>query len=156
MGTAPAHTHTVAVRSSEACRSGCCLWVRPRRLSLFPLPDGVVTISTVLYSCVKGLKNQSRVKLNIVRCPPVTTVLIRRPDLRYQLGFSVQNGIVSTSFPKLITTKNGDILNIFLAGSFLSSFHPIKTFGVFSSFASGHSLSLCSGWLCHQFHSSKK
>lgn len=23
-------------------------------------------------------------------------VLIRRPDLRYQLGFSVQNGIVST------------------------------------------------------------
>lgn len=45
----------------------------------------------------KGLKNQSRVKLNIVRCPPVTTVLIRRPDLRYQLGFSVQNGIVSTS-----------------------------------------------------------
>lgn len=45
----------------------------------------------------QGLKNQARVKLNIVRCPPVTTVLIRRPDLRYQLGFSVQNGIVSTS-----------------------------------------------------------
>lgn len=44
----------------------------------------------------KGLKNQARVKLNIVRCPPVTTVLIRRPDLRYQLGFSVQNGIVSS------------------------------------------------------------
>lgn len=43
----------------------------------------------------QGLKNQARVKLNIVRCPPVTTVLIRRPDLRYQLGFSVQNGIVS-------------------------------------------------------------
>ena len=43
----------------------------------------------------QGLKNQPRVKLNIVRCPPVTTVLIRRPDLRYQLGFSVQNGIVS-------------------------------------------------------------
>lgn len=34
--------------------------------------------------------------MNIVRCPPVTMVLIRRPDLRYQLGFSVQNGIVST------------------------------------------------------------
>lgn len=33
--------------------------------------------------------------MNIVRCPPVTMVLIRRPDLRYQLGFSVQNGIVS-------------------------------------------------------------
>ncbi len=36
-----------------------------------------------------------QVKLNIVSCPPVTTVLIKRPDLKYQLGFSVQNGIVS-------------------------------------------------------------
>lgn len=44
----------------------------------------------------QGLKSQSRIKMNIVRCPPVTMVLIRRPDLRYQLGFSVQNGIVST------------------------------------------------------------
>lgn len=43
----------------------------------------------------QGLKSQSRIKMNIVRCPPVTMVLIRRPDLRYQLGFSVQNGIVS-------------------------------------------------------------
>lgn len=48
----------------------------------------------------QGLKNQARVKLNIVRCPPVTTVLIRRPDLRYQLGFSVQNGIVSSFHPR--------------------------------------------------------
>lgn len=45
---------------------------------------------------LQGLKSQSRIKMNIVRCPPVTMVLIRRPDLRYQLGFSVQNGIVST------------------------------------------------------------
>jgi hypothetical protein len=44
----------------------------------------------------QGLKNQVQVKLNIVSCPPVTTVLIKRPDLKYQLGFSVQNGIVST------------------------------------------------------------
>lgn len=43
----------------------------------------------------QGLKNQTQVKLNIVSCPPVTTVLIKRPDLKYQLGFSVQNGIVS-------------------------------------------------------------
>lgn len=50
---------------------------------------------------LKGLKNQVQVKMNIVSCPPVTTVLIKRPDLKYQLGFSVQNGIVSivlTSF----------------------------------------------------------
>lgn len=45
---------------------------------------------------LQGLKNQTQVKLNIVSCPPVTTVLIKRPDLKYQLGFSVQNGIVSS------------------------------------------------------------
>lgn len=45
---------------------------------------------------VQGLKNQVKVKLSIVSCPPVTTVLIKRPDLKFQLGFSVQNGIVST------------------------------------------------------------
>lgn len=57
---------------------------------------GVHHVHCALFT-FQGLKNQARVKLNIVRCPPVTTVLIRRPDLRYQLGFSVQNGIVSTT-----------------------------------------------------------
>lgn len=47
----------------------------------------------------QGLKHQTQVKLNIVSCPPVTTVLIKRPDLKYQLGFSVQNGIVSQPAP---------------------------------------------------------
>lgn len=43
----------------------------------------------------QGLKNQVQVKLSVVSCPPVTMVLIKRPDLQYPLGFSVQNGIVS-------------------------------------------------------------
>lgn len=64
------------------------------------LGDELVFLEIMLISqfavFLQGLKNQSRIKLNIVRCPPVTTVLIRRPDLRYQLGFSVQNGIVSS------------------------------------------------------------
>ncbi|KAK1792205.1 hypothetical protein P4O66_012165 [Electrophorus voltai] len=55
----------------------------------------------------KGLKNQSRIKLNIVRCPPVTTVLIRRPDLRYQLGFSVQNGIICSLMRGGIAERGG-------------------------------------------------
>ncbi|XP_052556612.1 amyloid-beta A4 precursor protein-binding family A member 1 isoform X5 [Tympanuchus pallidicinctus] len=54
-----------------------------------------------------GLKNQARVKLNIVRCPPVTTVLIRRPDLRYQLGFSVQNGIICSLMRGGIAERGG-------------------------------------------------
>ncbi|XP_052448065.1 amyloid-beta A4 precursor protein-binding family A member 1 isoform X2 [Carassius gibelio] len=58
-------------------------------------------------SIIKGLKNQSRITLNIVRCPPVTTVLIRRPDLRYQLGFSVQNGIICSLMRGGIAERGG-------------------------------------------------
>ncbi|ELK24173.1 Amyloid beta A4 precursor protein-binding family A member 2, partial [Myotis davidii] len=59
--------------------------------------DGTSLVGLPLATCqgiIKGLKNQTQVKLNIVSCPPVTTVLIKRPDLKYQLGFSVQNGII--------------------------------------------------------------
>ncbi|KAJ3605489.1 hypothetical protein NHX12_027535 [Muraenolepis orangiensis] len=59
--------------------------------------NGTSLVGLPLNTCqsiIKGLKSQSRIKMNIVRCPPVTMVLIRRPDLRYQLGFSVQNGII--------------------------------------------------------------
>ncbi|XP_077457145.1 amyloid-beta A4 precursor protein-binding family A member 1 [Stigmatopora argus] len=58
-------------------------------------------------SIIKGLKNQSRIKMNIVRCPPVTMVLIRRPDLRYQLGFSVQNGIICSLMRGGIAERGG-------------------------------------------------
>ena len=34
-------------------------------------------------------------KLSIVHCPPVTMAIIKRPDPKYQLGFSVEDGIVS-------------------------------------------------------------
>ncbi|KAJ8249177.1 hypothetical protein GJAV_G00232000 [Gymnothorax javanicus] len=63
-----------------------------------------------LASCqgiIKGLKNQVQVKLNIVSCPPVTTVLIKRPDLKYQLGFSVQNGIICSLMRGGIAERGG-------------------------------------------------
>uniref|UniRef100_A0A8D0CKP3 Amyloid beta protein binding family A member 2 n=1 Tax=Scleropages formosus TaxID=113540 RepID=A0A8D0CKP3_SCLFO len=56
---------------------------------------------------IKGLKNQTQVKLNIVSCPPVTTVLIKRPDLKYQLGFSVQNGIICSLMRGGIAERGG-------------------------------------------------
>lgn len=56
---------------------------------------GSLRLKDPLVFCFQGLKNQVKVKLSIVSCPPVTTVLIKRPDLKFQLGFSVQNGIVS-------------------------------------------------------------
>lgn len=35
------------------------------------------------------------IKLTVVPCAPVVEVKIKRPDTKYQLGFSVQNGVVS-------------------------------------------------------------
>lgn len=43
----------------------------------------------------KNAKNMTLVRLVVVPCPPVVEVLIKRPDTKYQLGFSVQDGIVS-------------------------------------------------------------
>ncbi|XP_054900892.1 amyloid-beta A4 precursor protein-binding family A member 2 isoform X1 [Poeciliopsis prolifica] len=56
---------------------------------------------------IKGLKNQVQVKMNIVSCPPVTMVLIKRPDLKYQLGFSVQNGIICSLMRGGIAERGG-------------------------------------------------
>ncbi|XP_031292795.2 amyloid-beta A4 precursor protein-binding family A member 3 isoform X2 [Camelus dromedarius] len=41
------------------------------------------------------VKSQMLVTLSIVHCPPVTTAIIRRPHVREQLGFCVEDGIVS-------------------------------------------------------------
>ena len=43
----------------------------------------------------QNTKNQTAVKLTVVPCAPVVEVKIKRPDTKYQLGFSVQNGVVS-------------------------------------------------------------
>lgn len=43
----------------------------------------------------QNTKYNTAVKLTVVPCPPVVEVKIRRPDTKYQLGFSVQNGVVS-------------------------------------------------------------
>lgn len=44
---------------------------------------------------LQELKHRTEVTLNIVHCSPVTTAVIRRPDTKYQLGFCVENGVVS-------------------------------------------------------------
>ncbi|XP_041082778.1 amyloid-beta A4 precursor protein-binding family A member 2 isoform X2 [Polyodon spathula] len=72
--------------------------------------NGTSLVGLPLATCqgiIKGLKNQIQVKLNIVSCPPVTTVLIKRPDLKYQLGFSVQNGIICSLMRGGIAERGG-------------------------------------------------
>ena len=39
-------------------------------------------------------KYEERVAIKVVNCPPSVEVSINRPDTKYQLGFSVQNGMV--------------------------------------------------------------
>ena len=58
-------------------------------------------------SIIKGLKSQSIARLNIISCPPVVTVLIKRPDLKYQLGFSVQDGIICSLMRGGIAERGG-------------------------------------------------
>ena len=48
-----------------------------------------------LFLTWQNTKNKTAVKLTAVSCAPVVEVKIKRPDTKYQLGFSVQNGVVS-------------------------------------------------------------
>uniref|UniRef100_A0A8B9J4R8 Amyloid beta (A4) precursor protein-binding, family A, member 2b n=1 Tax=Astyanax mexicanus TaxID=7994 RepID=A0A8B9J4R8_ASTMX len=69
--------------------------------------ESIAFLNCFALSLFSGLKNQVQVKLNIVSCPPVTTVLIKRPDLKYQLGFSVQNGIICSLMRGGIAERGG-------------------------------------------------
>nr|CAB3222360.1 amyloid beta A4 precursor protein-binding family A member 1-like [Phallusia mammillata] len=62
---------------------------------------------TTCQSIIKGLRSQSLAHLHIISCPPVVTVLIKRPDLKYQLGFSVQDGIICSLMRGGIAERGG-------------------------------------------------
>lgn len=56
-------------------------------------------------------KPHNVVKLTVVPCAPVVEVKIKRPDTKYQLGFSVQNGVVSTWRMKIVSSEMKDCAN---------------------------------------------
>jgi hypothetical protein len=59
--------------------------------------NGLSLVGLPLSTCqtyIKNTKNQTVVKFTVVPCPPVVEVKIKRPNTKYQLGFSVQNGVV--------------------------------------------------------------
>uniref|UniRef100_A0A8C7M2P8 Amyloid-beta A4 precursor protein-binding family A member 3 n=1 Tax=Oncorhynchus mykiss TaxID=8022 RepID=A0A8C7M2P8_ONCMY len=58
-------------------------------------------------SIIRDLKNQAEVKLSIVHCPPVTMAIIKRPDPKFQLGFSVEDGIICSLMRGGIAEKGG-------------------------------------------------
>ncbi|XP_067244690.1 amyloid-beta A4 precursor protein-binding family A member 3 isoform X1 [Chanodichthys erythropterus] len=58
-------------------------------------------------SIIRDLKNLSMIKLSIVHCPPVTMAIIKRPDPKYQLGFSVEDGIICSLMRGGIAERGG-------------------------------------------------
>uniref|UniRef100_A0A671KUQ9 Amyloid-beta A4 precursor protein-binding family A member 3 n=1 Tax=Sinocyclocheilus anshuiensis TaxID=1608454 RepID=A0A671KUQ9_9TELE len=62
---------------------------------------------TTCQSIIRDLKNLSIIKLSIVHCPPVTMAIIKRPDPKYQLGFSVEDGIVCSLMRGGIAERGG-------------------------------------------------
>ncbi|GAA6235378.1 amyloid beta A4 precursor protein-binding family A member 3-like isoform X2 [Lates japonicus] len=62
---------------------------------------------TTCQNIIRDLKSQKYVKLSIVHCPPVTMAIIRRPDPKYQLGFSVEDGIICSLMRGGIAERGG-------------------------------------------------
>ncbi|XP_062868536.1 amyloid-beta A4 precursor protein-binding family A member 1 [Trichomycterus rosablanca] len=62
---------------------------------------------TTCQDIIRDLKNFSQVKLSIVRCPPVTMAIIKRPNPKYQLGFSVEDGIICSLMRGGIAERGG-------------------------------------------------
>ncbi|CAN9500932.1 unnamed protein product [Ophioblennius macclurei] len=62
---------------------------------------------TACQNIIRDLKNQKYVKLSIVHCPPVTMAIIRRPDPKFQLGFSVEDGIICSLMRGGIAERGG-------------------------------------------------
>uniref|UniRef100_A0A673XT13 Amyloid beta protein binding family A member 3 n=1 Tax=Salmo trutta TaxID=8032 RepID=A0A673XT13_SALTR len=58
-------------------------------------------------SIIRDFKNQAEVKLSIVHCPPVTMAIVKRPDPKFQLGFSVEDGIICSLMRGGIAERGG-------------------------------------------------
>ncbi|XP_072261213.1 amyloid-beta A4 precursor protein-binding family A member 3-like isoform X2 [Pyxicephalus adspersus] len=56
---------------------------------------------------IRELKCQSEVTLRIVHCPPVVTAIIHRPNISYQLGFCVEDGVICSLVRGGIAEKGG-------------------------------------------------
>ncbi|CAI2310030.1 unnamed protein product [Caenorhabditis sp. 36 PRJEB53466] len=56
---------------------------------------------------IKNMKTATAVRMTVVSTPPVVEVRIRRPDTKYQLGFSVQNGVICSLLRGGIAERGG-------------------------------------------------
>ncbi|XP_055585328.1 amyloid-beta A4 precursor protein-binding family A member 1-like isoform X5 [Uranotaenia lowii] len=72
--------------------------------------NGLSLVGLPLSTCqgyIKNTKNQTAVKFTVVPCAPVVEVKIKRPNTKYQLGFSVQNGVICSLLRGGIAERGG-------------------------------------------------
>ncbi|KHJ45910.1 PDZ/DHR/GLGF domain protein [Trichuris suis] len=55
----------------------------------------------------QDVRSLTAVKITVVQTPPVVEVRIKRPDTKYQLGFSVQNGVICSLLRGGIAERGG-------------------------------------------------
>ena len=75
--------------------STCQTYIKVGELLFDPFSIIVLYTNLLCAFNQQNTKSATVVKLTVVPCPPVVEVKIKRPDTKYQLGFSVQNGVVS-------------------------------------------------------------
>ncbi|XP_073829974.1 X11L isoform X1 [Musca autumnalis] len=72
--------------------------------------NGLSLVGLPLSTCqnyIRNAKNQTAVKFTVVPCPPVVEVKILRPKALFQLGFSVQNGVICSLLRGGIAERGG-------------------------------------------------
>ncbi|KAI1721832.1 phosphotyrosine interaction domain (PTB/PID) domain-containing protein [Ditylenchus destructor] len=70
-------------------------------------PGGPASRSNQLNIGDQNAKTSTAVRLTVVSTPPVVEVRIKRPDTKYQLGFSVQNGVICSLLRGGIAERGG-------------------------------------------------
>uniref|UniRef100_A0AC35TTX6 Protein lin-10 n=1 Tax=Rhabditophanes sp. KR3021 TaxID=114890 RepID=A0AC35TTX6_9BILA len=72
--------------------------------------NGISLVGLPLVSAqsnIKKAKTSTAVRLTVVSTPPVVEVRIKRPDKKFQLGFSVQNGVICSLLRGGIAERGG-------------------------------------------------
>ncbi|XP_047139558.1 amyloid-beta A4 precursor protein-binding family A member 2 isoform X4 [Hydra vulgaris] len=72
--------------------------------------DGTSLVGLSLSECttiLKNCRNSNKVTFRVVTCPTVVDVVLLRPDVKYQLGFSVQEGTICSMLRGGIAERAG-------------------------------------------------
>lgn len=72
--------------------------------------NGINMVGMPVKVCIEQLKKcryQNLVKMTVISCPTVVDITIVRPDLKFQLGFTIQDGVVRSLTRGSIAERSG-------------------------------------------------